>query len=414
MPNEKYDITIIGAGVIGVACAWYLNKAGYSVCIIDKGQAGRGASHANCGLISPSHALPLTMPGVVAKGMKWMLKADSPFYVKPDLNFKKFRWLLKFAGRCNEKDMMQAMIGRKEILDSSRKLYDELFAAEEIDCEWEEQGILFVYKDSKGMHEYEATNKLLNDYDLGATPYSGKELHDFEPALRDDVYGGWHYTMDAHLKPDLLMSEWLRILRDKGVVIKENTEIESMRPEAGKVQCADGEIRTNTIVIATGAWSSDIGKMLGFKIPIQPRKGYSITMSPPKNPVRIPCILQEAKMVVTPFQSAYRLGGTMEFSGFDDSLNPKRLDAIRKNAAEYIKDPEGDLVTEQSCGWRPMTWDGLPIIDQSPAYDNVFIAAGHNMLGLSMAPATGKLITEIIKGDEPHIDARHFKYQNKM
>lgn len=409
---EKKDIVIVGAGIIGLACAYYLRQAGREVCVVDQGEVGKGASHANCGLVTPSHALPLTQPGMVMKGLKWMMRGDSPFYIKPELDLTKFMWLLRFARRCNRQDMLAALVGRQAILDSSRTLFDELFAAHPMDIEWRNEGVLFVFKYAEGMHGYEKTNALLAERGLGATPITGKELHDREPALVDDVYGAWLYEMDAHLKPDKLMREWLRVVREMGVEIRENFAVQSI--SGTTVGGESGELTGDQLILATGAWSLKLGKMIGCHIPIQPGKGYSITMNQPANPVNLPCLFQEAKMVATPFASGYRLGGTMEFAGFDSTLNETRLGAIRRSAARYLKTPEGDTVTERWHGWRPMTWDGLPIIDRAPGYENTFLCAGHNMLGLSMAPATGKLMAEIVLRQAPHIDPAPYRYAAKF
>lgn len=408
----KKDIVIVGAGVIGLACAYYLRQAGRSVCVVDQRQAGQGASHANCGLVTPSHALPITQPGMVAKGLKWMLRGDSPFYIKPDLDLPKFLWLLRFAGRCNERDMRRAMLGRQAILNSSRTLFDELFARHTMDVEWRDEGVLFVFKYAEGMHAYEKTNALLAERGLGATPLTGSDLHKREPALADDIYGAWHYEMDAHLKPDKLVAEWRRVISEMGVEIKENFAVQSI--EGTTIRGPAGELSGEKLILATGAWSSKLGKMIGCEIPIQPGKGYSITMSQPQQSVQIPCLFQEAKMVATPFASGYRLGGTMEFAGFDETLNEKRIGAIRRSAARYLKTPEGDTITERWFGWRPMTWDGLPIIDVVPSNQDILVAAGHNMLGLSMAPATGRLAAELILGQSPHINPSPYRFDAKF
>jgi D-amino-acid dehydrogenase len=139
-------------------------------------------------------------------------------------------------------------------------------------------------------------------------------------------------------------------------------------------------------------------------VPIQPGKGYSITMARPARCPTIPLIFDEHRVAVTPMRSGYRLGSTMEFAGYDTSLNRARLNLLREAARHYLHEPLGEPVLEEWYGWRPMTYDGKPIIDRSPALGNVWIAAGHNMLGLSMAPATGRLVAELLDGRPPHID----------
>ncbi|MBR9984473.1 MAG: FAD-dependent oxidoreductase, partial [Desulfosarcina sp.] len=151
-----------------------------------------------------------------------------------------------------------------------------------------------------------------------------------------------------------------------------------------------------------------IGRQLGLRIPVQPGKGYSITMDRPAVCPTIPCYLVERNTVVTPWQSGYRLGGTMEFSGFDDQLNQRRLSNLETSAALYLKTPLGRRVTERWTSLRPMSVDDLPIIDRVPQLGNLYIATGHGMLGLSTATGTGRLVADMIMGRRPPIDPRPF------
>ena len=162
-------------------------------------------------------------------------------------------------------------------------------------------------------------------------------------------------------------------------------------------------------VVAAGAWTPLLNEHLGCRVPIQPGKGYSLTMPRPAVCPKIPLIFPETRVAVTPFQSGYRLGSTMEFAGYDESIRPERLQLLKDGATAYLQEPYCEPVQEEWFGWRPMTYDSLPIIDRSPKYENVMIAAGHNMLGLSMAPATGKLVAELVEGTSPHIDPKPYR-----
>ena len=162
-----------------------------------------------------------------------------------------------------------------------------------------------------------------------------------------------------------------------------------------------GELAADLFVVAAGAWTPLLNRQLGCRVPIQPGKGYSMTMPRPAVCPKIPLIFPETRVAVTPFQSGYRLGSTMEFAGYDDSIRPERLQLLKDGSADYLHEPYCEPVLEEWFGWRPMTYDSLPIIDRSPTYENVYIAAGHNMLGLSMATATGKLIAELAGGQRP-------------
>ena len=172
---------------------------------------------------------------------------------------------------------------------------------------------------------------------------------------------------------------------------------------------AQGELAADLFVVAAGAWTPLLNEQLGCRVPIQPGKGYSLTMPRPAVCPKIPLIFPETRVAVTPFQSGYRLGSTMEFAGYDESIRPERLQLLKDGATGYLQEPYCEPVLEEWFGWRPMTYDSLPIIDRSPKYDNVMIAAGHNMLGLSMAPATGKLVAELVEGNSPHIDPKPYR-----
>ena len=174
------------------------------------------------------------------------------------------------------------------------------------------------------------------------------------------------------------------------------------------VKTSAGDIAADVFVVATGAWTPWLNKQLGCKIPIQPGKGYSMTMPRPEKCPSRPLLFPEHKVAVTPMQSGYRLGSTMEFAGYDTRIDPRRLQALRDGAEVYLQQPVCEPVQEEWYGWRPMTYDGLPVIDRTPAMENVLVAAGHNMLGVSMAPATGKIVTAMITGATPGIDPAPF------
>jgi D-amino-acid dehydrogenase len=401
-------VIVIGAGIIGTACAHYLNRSGWQVTILDRGAFGQGCSHANCGFVCPSHVLPLAEPGAIGKTLKAMLRPNSPFSIKPRLDLSLWSWLFRFARRCNRTDMLEAGRACNSLLHSSMVLYRELMQTEPLDCEWQTQGLLFVYQTQAEMEHYAQTNELLqNHFGLPAVRYDAAALNELEPALLPGLAGGWYYEDDAHLRPDRLMSSWRRLLESRGVVIHENCEVKEFLRQNGRAGAVDtslGELAADAFVVATGALTPVLNQTLGCRIPIQPGKGYSITMPRPAKCPRIPMIFMEHKVGVTPMASGYRLGSTMEFSGYDTSLPRNRLDLLRNGARLYLREPTCEPVEEEWYGWRPMTPDSKPIIDRAPAMSNVYLAAGHNMLGLSMAPATGKLIAELVGATTTHID----------
>jgi D-amino-acid dehydrogenase len=263
------------------------------------------------------------------------------------------------------------------------------------------------------MDAYAATDRLMTEvFASPARRYDGKELTELEPALRPDLAGGWYFHDDAHLRPDKLMRVWRQSIAARGAEIHENCAFKNFQSSNGRVTAAltqHGELAADRFVVAAGAWTPLLNRQLGCKVPIQPGKGYSLTMPRPKVCPKIPLIFPETRVAVTPFQSGYRLGSTMEFAGYDDSIRPERLQLLKDGSAPYLHEPYCEPILEKWYGWRPMTYDSLPIIDRTPSYENVYIAAGHNMLGLSMATATGKLIAELAGGISPHVDPTPYR-----
>lgn len=404
---------VVGSGVIGTACAHYLMRSGWKVTMIDRGAPASGSSHANCGFVCPSHVLPLAEPGMVGQAIRSLLKRNSPFAIKPRLDPALWAWLLKFARRCNEHDMIEGGRGIQPLLLSSRELYRQLVRDEALDCEFEEHGMLFAYRDGEALEAYAATDRLMTEtFQCPAQRLDGEQLVAMEPALKPGLAGGWYYRDDAHLRPDKLMSAWHRVLKQGGVTIEAHCPVDGFARRNGRavgVVAARAALVADVFVIATGAWTPTFSRQLGCRIPIQPGKGYSLTMPRPSVCPRIPLIFPETRVAVTPFQSGYRLGSTMEFAGYDESIRPERLKLLEDGAAPYLREPYCEPVEERWYGWRPMTYDSVPIIDRSPKYENVYIVAGHNMLGLSMAPATGKLVAEMVNGTATHLDPRPYR-----
>jgi D-amino-acid dehydrogenase len=400
-------VIVVGAGVIGAACAYYLSRSGWSVEVVDRGEFGAGCSHGNCGFVCPSHVLPLAEPGAVGRTLKALLKKDSPFYVKPRLDPTLWSWLWRFTRRCNYDAMMEAGRAIQALLNSSRALYDQLMREEPLDCEWETRGLLFVIQSQEGMDHFAKTDRLLRDaFNMPAERYDDAALLKLEPALMPGVAGGWLYRGDAHLRPDRLMKSWKSVLESRGVRIRKHCEMKGIIGErrAQAIQISEGRLEADAFVVAAGALTPMLNTQLGCRVPIQPGKGYSITMPRPRICPTYPMVFEEHRVAVTPMQSGYRIGSTMEFAGYDTTLNRRRLDLLREGARHYLQEPFCEPVEEEWYGWRPMTPDSMPIIDRSPAFENVIIAAGHNMLGLSMAPGTGKLVAEMLGGGDTHID----------
>jgi D-amino-acid dehydrogenase len=408
MSNSADRVVVVGGGVIGAACAYYLARSGRRVTLLDRAGFGSGCSHANCGYVCPSHVLPLAAPGALWSTLATLFRRNSPLKVRCGVLLRHWRWFLGFARRCNEEDMLTGGRAIHGLLASSRSLYDELIRDEGIACEWETKGLLFVFRSRAALDHYAETARLMRDqFGVSARPFDGDAVKELEPALKPGLAGGWLHEGDAHLRPDRLMSELRRVLTAKGVEVREYCPmigvVHSGTRVAG-VRTAGGDILADHVVLAAGAWTPLLQREIGCRVPIQPGKGYSVTFAPSEGCPEHPVIFDEERVAVTPFQTGFRIGSTMEFAGYDATLNRDRLGLLTAAAERYLREPPSGPAVEEWWGWRPMTPDGVPLIGPSPVLPNLWVAAGHNMLGVSMAPATGKLVAELVTEVRPHLD----------
>ncbi|UPG93289.1 NAD(P)/FAD-dependent oxidoreductase [Luteibacter aegosomatissinici] len=409
MDRSRSDVLIMGGGVVGLACALYLLKAGASVRVLEQHTPGSGSSHGNCGTVTPSHAGPLTMPGMVGTALRSMLRKDAPLYVNPLPDPERARWLLGFARRCTWRDFQRAGEARGAILERSRALIGELIASDDLACEFEDVGELYVYRDERALQHDRAHVELLRRLGMDVRMLIGDDVLALEPSLREGVVGGLLHPGDARLRPDLYVAELARRVRELGGAIETGARIDSFVIEGARithVRTTGGVFTGDRIVMALGAWSPLVSKLLDIRLPMQPGKGYSLTWDkPPVNAPTHSLVLREAAVCVTPWVSGYRLGSTMEFSGFSEGLNDVRIDALRRGAAAYLHEPEGQGEVTPWWGWRPMSVDEVPIIGPSSQWSNLVYATAHGMLGISMSAATGELVAGLLAGPAPVLDA---------
>ena len=406
--NTSEHVVIVGAGIIGIACAHYLSKAGMKVTVLEQDALAAACSFGNCGYICPSHVLPLTEPNALWMGMKSVFNPRAAFRIRPSLRPALWQWMWQFARRCNHKQMLVAGQALKSMLDSSLHEYKQLMNEEQLACEWQENGLLYVFKGAAGMRQFAETDRLLTEhFGVAAIRIDGDALPAFDGALKPGLAGAFHYPDDASVRPDLLNSQWIDRLRASGVEFIEQRRVTGMQKAGGAVKAletSNGLFEAERFVFATGAWSSKLASLLECRIPVEPGKGYSVTMARPSVCPTHPMLFPEKKVGVSPFEKGYRLGSMMEFTGFDTSIPPHRIQQLRLSAEPYLMEPHTDPILETWYGWRPMTWDSLPVIGRVPNLENGYLATGHNMLGLTMAPATGLLLAELMLGRCPHID----------
>ena len=408
MDTTRGDVLVLGGGVIGLASALFLLRQGAAVRVLEQGTPGCGASHGNCGTITPSHAAPLAMPGTLGVALRSVLRADAPLYLNPRFDGPRLRWLLGFARHCNWTDFHRAATARAAILQRSRRLLGELVRSEPLDCEFAEEGELYVYRSAQAMAADERHHAaVLDRLGIEVRRLRGDAVEAMEPALKPGVLGGLFHPGDARLRPDRYVDELARRVRELGGVIESGARIEGFDTEGrriARVRTTRGARAGERVLLALGAWSPLLARSLGLRLPMQPGKGYSITYTRPSRAPRHALVLREAQVCVTTWASGYRLGSTMEFSGYAEGLNRARLDALRRGAAAGLHEPEGPRQLEEWWGWRPMSVDEVPIIGPSTRWSNLHLATAHGMLGVSMSAATGELVAAQLGGTAPALD----------
>ncbi|WP_429002088.1 NAD(P)/FAD-dependent oxidoreductase [Xanthomonas euvesicatoria] len=411
MHGSRDDVVVIGAGAIGLATALALVEAGRQVRVLDAGAPGAATSYGNCGTITPSHAPPLAAPGMIAQALKWMFTPDAPLYIPPRLDPGLWRWLLRFARRCNPRDWQASAQARAALLHDARQRFDAWVARYGLECEFRNDGLDYVFGDARRFAQYRDECALLAQWGIRAEVIDGADYIRQNPAFRDGIAGAIHFPGDAHLRPEQYTAELARVLRARGVVIDAHCRVQAIVPDgAGScVQTEHGKRPAREVVIATGPWSPVLAAQLGLRLPVQAGKGYSITYSAPHLMPRRPVVLKDRWVFVVPWRDRLRIGSTMEFSGRDTQLNATRLAALERAAAEYLQAPCGPAVIERWYGWRPMTWDDVPVLGAVPGHPHVWLAAGHGMLGISMSTASGQLMADLITGRAPALDPHPYR-----
>lgn len=404
--NRDTDVLIIGSGAIGVCSAYYLAKEGLQVSIVEKGEIASGCSGANAGLIVPSYSIPLAAPGVLSQALRWVLKSDSPFYIKPRFDPALLSWLWQFRKSCSLKQMYEGLRVLRDLNYASLELFDHLIREESLEYNYQKKGWLMVYKSEQGFEQALKETKLLHSYDIELEILSANETLEMEPTLRPEISGGIFFPEDAHLDPAKFIQALAERLQQLGVSIQTETELLEFKTSRGSitaVRTSQADYKAKQFVLATGAWTSALVKNLGLRLPVQPAKGYSVSIKRPDTCPERPLYLTEAKVAVTPLEDVLRFAGTLEFTGMDFSINPRRVKAIMDAAKAYLQQIEDLDVVKIWCGLRPCTPDGLPVIDRISGYKNLFVATGHGMLGITLAPITGNLISQLICEQTPDL-----------
>ena len=410
------NITIIGGGIIGLNCAYYLQKEGYAVTVIERGDITNGCSFGNMGYFSPSHFIPLASPGIIAEGLRYMLRSSSSFYIKPRLSLPLMQWAYHFWKNSNASTVAKHAPHLNNILQLSRHLINDI--RDEIGNSFlmEEKGCLLMCREEKTLdHEFHLADDA-EKLGLKVERLNKEQVQVLEPDVELNVSGAVLFRDDCHINPEKFMVALKNYLGNKGVQFQLNTTVTCFEKKNDKISAVvtnKGKFECEELVIATGSWLPAVAKMMGVKLLLQPGKGYSYTYDHVEKNIRYPAILIEGRCAMTPWGQQLRIGGTMEISGINETILPKRMKGIYDSVKDFYPGLKIDLSPADKIwhGLRPVTPDGLPYIGRLKNFKNVVIAGGHAMMGVSLAPGTGKLVTEIIGRKNTTIDMSAFRVE---
>ncbi|MCL8007154.1 FAD-dependent oxidoreductase [Gelidibacter japonicus] len=406
------SVIVIGGGIIGLCSSYYLQKEGHQVTIIDQSNMDVGASYVNAGFVSPSHIIPLSAPGVMKKGLKWMFNPASPLYIKPRLDPDFLKWTYAFNKSCTADHVKKAIPSIKDLTLLSQELYNDIKANEHFTFQYKKEGLLMLCQTQKALEEEMENAEMAINEGLDVQEVTLEDLKQLEPNVNLNVIGGTYYRSDSHSTPSEFMTEMKTYLKSKGVVFHPNEKVEDLELKDRKITALitkNQKLKADEFVLAAGSWSALLSKKVGIHLLLQAGKGYRINTTKPTG-IKLPAILMESKVAVTPMNGFTRFAGTMEIGGINDKINKTRVNAIANAVTKYypeiaLSEIEKDDV---ASGLRPVSPDGLAYIGRSSKCSNLTIATGHAMLGWSMGTGTGKLVSELISEKSPSLNLDMF------
>ena len=404
---------VIGGGIIGLSSAYYLQKSGWDVTVLDKTDLSDSCSYGNLGMIVPSHFVPLAAPGMVAKGIRWMFNKKSPFYVKPAFNKELIAWGLKFMKSATARHVEESAAALLNLNLYSKTLYEDLQQEPRFDFALQNKGILMYYKTQKVAEEEIHLAEKAKSLGLEVEVLTKQQVEALEPETELAVLGAVHYKCDAHLYPNKLIPQLLQHLASSGVSFEKNQAVKQViteRAQLKKVITTSGEFEADVFVMAGGSWLAELARMANLSIPLMPGKGYSFTDNQPLKKLNIPAILCEARVAITPMNGSMRYGGSMEIAPVNDKVNLDRVKGIVESIPKYFPGMDVPVPEKKAIwyGFRPCSPDGLPYLGRVNKLKNLIIAGGHAMMGLSLGPATGKVVAALANEQAPDVDIKAF------
>lgn len=392
---------IIGGGVLGLTLAYELARQGVDVEVVDARQPGLGASAVNAGWVVPAEAAPVPGPGLIAKSLKWMVRRDSPLYIRPSIHPSHVRFMVSMWRHCNARDFRSGFQAHLTLAETTNDILDN-YTRDGVVFDSYEQGLLMAFAHRPHLEHHLGDLDIPTSFGLDPQVLMGNDIQQVEPALRSGLGGGIYFPRERHLDAVSLTSGLLARCVELGVTITADTPIDAVERLGERVlalRSGERRITADMFVVAAGAWTGRITTMFGVPLPIRPGKGYSMDLTPPPVELRTALNLSDAKVAMTPYDGRLRLSGTMEFAGHDEKVNQTRVQAILRAPTNYFDDYVVPSHAPQAkAGMRPMTPDGMPVIGLLPGTDNSYVSSGHGMLGITLGPGTSFALAELMLG----------------
>jgi D-amino-acid dehydrogenase len=410
--TRRTETLVVGGGIVGAAVALELARRGVEVLVVDRAEIGHGCSYGNAGWLTPSLAFPLPAPGVLGQGLLWLFRKDSPLRIEPRLSLDLARWLWGFVRATDARRFRRGLEALTALSLASLDEFRGLAAESGVETGFRPSGRLSICETAATLEAERHEIEVLARFGLEARLLGVDEVRALVPALTGPLAGALLTPGDAVIEPLAAVEAMAAQARRLGARFESGVEVYDFERRGGRITAVAttaGPIAAGRIVLAAGSWSKGLAANLGFRLPVLGGKGYALIVPPLDPQPPLPLKLLERRIAVTPRADSLRIAGTLEVVDADWSVSPRRVAAIVAGARAMLALPDPPEIREVWHGLRPVTPDGLPILGRAPGYENLFLATGHQMLGLHCAPASGRLIAELALGETPSFDPAPFR-----
>lgn len=410
-------VLVLGSGIVGLTSAWYLAKAGFEVCVVDRQpSSGQETSFANAGQISYGYSSPWAAPGIPVKAIKWMASEHSPLIINPNLSPAMYQWMWQLFVNCDVTRYQTNKARMLTLANYSRQCLTELRAATNIQYQGRQQGTLQLFRQQQQIDALGDDMSVLRDSGTEFSLLTPQQCLEREPGLKSrrcDIAGGLLLPNDETGDCELFSQQLTALAKAAGVEFKFNTTINRLVYDNGVINGVvtdSGLLTANNYVVALGSYSEALLKPMGLTLPVYPVKGYSMTVPlDDEKQAPLSTVMDESfKVAVTRFDDRIRVAGTAQLCGFDLSVAPKRTATLTKVFNDLF--PQAGNIEHASfwSGLRPMTPDGTPIIGKT-TIDNLYTNTGHGTLGWTMACGSAKLLCDQMLQQQTEINEQDYQ-----